>query len=129
MPNLFMSGRVEFEVPGSESQIKDVMSDVESGWSNLDVEYEEDGITNVIEFRLSDKKTGTFEFQKTSPTSIRVTFDGVLKTSARATALAALIDNSIPWQIASISGGSRCIEAKPVPDVSELLLSKKPPKD
>ena len=68
MPNLFMCGSADFEVAGTAEQVKDVMSDVDSGWSNINVVYVDDGVNCVVEFRLSEKVSGTFEFIKLSST-------------------------------------------------------------
>lgn len=128
MPNIFLSGIAEFEAIGTEDQVNDVMSDVVSGWSNINVTYEEDEISKVIEFRLSNKLTGSFEFTRESATKIKVSLNGVLKTSAQTSAITALITNSTPWTIDSISGGYRSIDVTPLPDTSKLQLLKKAPK-
>lgn len=128
MPSIFLFGSAEFEVEGREDQLNDVMSDVESGWANIDVEFMDEEIASVIEFRLSDKTSGTFEFIRTSPTSIKVSIDGVVKTSCRASALIALVEKSIPWTINSIAGGQRRADVLGKADLSKLSLQKKAPK-
>jgi len=128
MPNLFLSGAAKFIATGSQEQVNDVMSDVESGFSSINVDYEEDGITNVVEFRLKEKVSGTFEFVRLSDTNIEVTIDGVIKTSAQAKAVAALVDGGCHWVIYSISGGYRSIALSPATNTKNLTLSKKVPK-
>ena len=128
MPNLFLSGNATFTVTGNKEQVDDVMSDVERGWSNISVDYDDNGISCTIEFRLSEKVGGIFDFERTSDTTIKVTIDGIIKTSARTSAITALIDNATDWKIDSVSGGSRSIFTKPAPDTSGLKLTKKAPK-
>lgn len=128
MPNLVLLGKAHFFVLGTKDQVDDVMSDVESGWSNINIDYDEDGVCNTIEFRLSEKISGRFDFIRISDSEIEVTIDGVLKTSARSSAIAALVDGAKPWVIESISGGMRSILAKPAPDTSLLQLARKIPK-
>lgn len=128
MPNLVLLGKAHFFVLGTKDQVDDVMSDVESGWSNINIDYEDGGVTNTIEFRLSEKVSGRFDFTRVSDLEIEVTIDGVIKTSARSSAIAALIDGATPWVIDSISGGMRSIFAKPAPDTSLLQLARKIPK-
>ena len=128
MPNLFLHGTAKFKATGTIKQVDDVMSDVESGFSNINIDYEEDGITKVVEFRLKEKVSGIFEFTRLSDTSIEVTIDGVIKTSAQARAIAALVDGACTWVIETVSGGYRSMVVSPSADTKYLTLAKKAPK-
>lgn len=110
MHQLFLSGKISFEVNGAKEQISEVMSDVENGLASLNIIYHEDNIDKMFEVRLSGTLEGIFEFKKTSSTSIFVNLDGVVETYVKLSTINAIIKNSLQWKIKRISSCYRSIE-------------------
>jgi len=110
MHQLFLSGKISFEVNGAKEQISEVMSDVENGLASLNIIYHEDNIDKMFEVRLSGTLEGIFEFKKTSSTSIFVNLDGVVETYVNLSTINAIIKNSLPWRVKRISSCYRSIE-------------------
>jgi hypothetical protein len=128
MPKLYLSGKLTCEISGLEDQVKDIMSDVDSGWASLNIEYHEDEIDKIFEVRLSGRLDGTFNFTSSSPTSIEVILDGVAEASVSGSAVIALMGKKLSWRATGISGGYRGM-AIPLEVMQDgLTLSKKRPK-
>ena len=128
MPNIFLSGRVEFDVNDEEELLDNVMSAMESGRTSIEIIYRDKGLSNQFEFMLREKESGVFDITRTSPTSVKVLIDGVLKTGVIGAALKRLVDEEGPWIIRGISSRDWSAEAKPSPDTSGLKMTKKAPK-
>ena len=128
MPKIYLSGKLSCEMSGLEDQVEAIMSDVDSGWASLNIEYHEDEIDKIFEVRLSGRLDGTFNFTSSSSTSIEVTLDGVAETSVSGSAVIALMGKKLPWRASGISGGYKGM-AIPLEVMQDgLTLSKKRPK-
>ena len=110
MHQLFLSGKISFQVNGAKEHISEVMSDVDNGLASLNIIYHEDNIDKMFEIRLSGILEGIFEFKKISPTSIFVNLDGVVRTYVKLSTINAIIKNSLPWRIKTISSCYRSIQ-------------------
>jgi|TARA_B110000259_G_C13880177_1_gene348584 hypothetical protein len=125
MYQLFLSGKISFEVHGTEDQVSEVMSDVKNGLAGFNIVYHEDDIDKIFEVRLSGNLEGIFEFKNTSPTSISVNLDGVVETFVRRGVINAIIKKSLPWRVESISSCYRYIEVPKDVLQNNIKLSKK----
>ena len=63
MHQLFLSGKISFQVNGAKEHISEVMSDVDNGLASLNIIYHEDNIDKMFEIRLSGILEGIFEFK------------------------------------------------------------------
>ena len=131
MPNIFLSGEIEFKASGNAEGLKEVAKAIKANEAGIDFLYEEKDIPCSFELWPWHVQNGKIEMVVAKNKTISCKFSGVAKIPVGSSTLEWLLKNKAPLHVAGIKGNGWVLEPigyKDAPMKCPLSLSSKVPK-